>query len=350
MARRVRSFWVITSAIFENPEKHIAELEYLGADEIFILVPYETLCPNEQPVGSDQPKSRDIINPVLAQAKKHGLKVHAWIVSLRRPSSVLTSSHKDWYVVNRNGDSCVDKPAYIPDYKWLCPSQKAPSEYLLGAIHKFLERFDVDGIELDYIRFPDMFLPKALRPNYGLDREREVYRPEFDFCYCDTCREGFKRDRGPDPFDVEFGSKSWYQWVRWRSDSLTSFVSRFHRTVKSYDASIETSATVFATPGLAYRYVFQRWAAWPLDHLEPMIYHEYYDKPVEWIGEAVAEGISTGKRIIAGVLLGFLRRPEDIHEATKSAVQNGAEGICCYSYPIAHNELREELRSALSKV
>jgi len=352
MARRVRSFWVNTSAIVENLEKHVAELEYLGADELFLLsiVGEGTLYPSKYFVTSDQPKGRDLVGPVLAEAKKHGMKVHAWIVAFNRPSNVLSSAHRDWYAINRNGESCIDKPSYVSSYLWLCPTQEAPAEYLLGGIHELVERFDVDGVHLDYIRLPDVFLPEALRPTYGLDRDKEVYRPQFDFCYCDTCRKGFRRDHGIDPLEIEFGSKSWYTWVSWRADRITDFVSRFHKAIKAHDRAIETSAAVFATPGLSYRYVFQRWGVWPLDHLEPMIYHEYYGKPVEWIGEAVAEGVSTGKKIIAGILLGFLRKTEDVQKATDTAIEKGAQGICCFAYPIPHPELRESIRSALSGV
>ena len=101
-----------------------------------------------------------------------------------------------------------------------------------------VERFNVNGIHLDYIRLPDVFLPEALRLRYGLERDREVYKPEFDFCYCDTCRKGFKKDHGIDPLVIEYGSRHWYEWVSWRADRITDFVTRFHKSVKDYDATV----------------------------------------------------------------------------------------------------------------
>lgn len=352
MARYVRSFWVNTEAILDSPEKHMQELRYLGADELFLLsiVGQGALYPSRIFISAEKARKRDLLGPVVKEAKKHGMKVHGWVVAFNRPSNELVSSHREWYILNRNKESCIDRPAYVPDYLWLCPSQQGPTQFMLGGIQELLQFFDLDGVHLDYIRLPDIFLPEGLRQNYGLEREKEVYQSQFDFCYCDTCRNRFKEDHGIDPIDIEFGTRPWYTWVSWRADRITAFVSRFHKSVKAFDSEIETSAAVFATPGLAYRYVFQRWGSWPIDHLEPMIYHEYYGKPVEWIGEAVAEGVSTGKMIMAGILLGFLRKSEDIGKATQLAMTMGAQGICFFVYPIPHPQFRDEIKQALSSV
>ncbi len=50
---------------------------------------------------------------------------------------------------------------------------------------------------LDYIRYPDVILPVALWPKYNLVQDKEY--PEFDFCYCDVCRDEFKNASGVDP-------------------------------------------------------------------------------------------------------------------------------------------------------
>lgn len=32
----------------------------------------------------------------------------------------LLDKHPDWYAVNRKGESCHDKPAYVDYYRFLC--------------------------------------------------------------------------------------------------------------------------------------------------------------------------------------------------------------------------------------
>ena len=46
------------------------------------------------------------------------------------------------------------------------------------------------------------------------------------------------------------------------------------------------SAAVFATPELARKYVRQDWPKWDLDVAYPMIHHNFYDKPIEWVKTA----------------------------------------------------------------
>ena len=42
----------------------------------------------------------------------------------------LLDKHPDWYAVNRKGESCHDKPAYVDYYRFLCPNHQGVAEYL----------------------------------------------------------------------------------------------------------------------------------------------------------------------------------------------------------------------------
>ena len=57
----------------------------------------------------------------------------------------------------------------------------------------------VDGIHLDYVRYCDVILPVNLWQNYGIEQTREL--PEYDFCYCETCRAKYKAEHGVDPLE-----------------------------------------------------------------------------------------------------------------------------------------------------
>jgi len=352
MGQRTRAFWVHTNPIVDDPQKHIEELAELGAEELFVLSidGGGALYPSKSFVSTPSGKKRDMLGPLFKEAKKKGMKIHAWDVCFNKPNQELTKQKKEWFVVSRNGVSCVDKPPYVPDYLWLCPSQEEVRSFLLSGVQELAERYDLDGIHLDYIRLPDIFLPEQLRTQYGIKKGNDVYNPDYDFCYCPTCRSGFKKDYGIDPMEIEFGTRYWYQWVKWRADKITSFVRDFHKVVKSYDNTMETSAAVFATPGTSYRYVFQQWAEWPLDSLQPMIYHEYYDKGVEWIGEAVLEGVSTGKKILAGILLGFMKSDAEVKRSAEVALQKGAQGVCWFVYPIPKPEHKAALAEATRSI
>jgi len=271
-------------------------------------------------------------------------------VAFNKPNEELARSKKDWFAVNKNGVSCVDNPPYVPSYLWLCPTREDTRSFLLAGVQELAEKYDLDGIHLDYIRLPDVLMPEGLRVKYGIKGGVDVLNPEYDFCYCETCRSRFKAEHGIDPIDIQFGTRFWYQWVQWRADRITTFVKDFHKVVKAYDNTMETSAAVFATPGTSYRYVFQQWGRWPLDSLQPMIYHEYYDKGVDWIGEAVLEGVSTGKKIVAGILLGFMKNEEEVLRGARVALEKGAQGICWFVYPIPKQEHKKAITAAFAEV
>lgn len=346
-----KAFWVNPRSIYQDPEKHVKEMVDMGADEIFLLsIDNEgALYPAKLSVIAKGATQRSLIEGTIKEAKRNGLKVHSWVVALNKPNEELITKNRDWFVISKEGKSCIDNPPYVDGYKWLCPSNDQAKSYFIGTIQELIESHDIDGIHLDYIRLPDLFLPEGLRERYGLERERDVYREKFDFCYCERCRHGFEKEFGIDPLEIKFGSRKWYEWHAWRAKKITKIVESVHRTVKSYDNCIETSAAVFATPGYAYRIVFQKWGEWPLDSFEPMIYHEYYGKDIKWIGEAVMEGVSCEKTVVAGILLGFLRSEKDVEEAVSVAMEKGASGICFFLYPLPHPELKGTIRDAFSK-
>lgn len=60
--------------------------------------------------------------------KEAGLEAHHWKWTLNRRE--LLDKHPDWYAVNRKGESCYDKPAYVDYYRFLCPNHRGVAEYL----------------------------------------------------------------------------------------------------------------------------------------------------------------------------------------------------------------------------
>lgn len=117
--------------------------------------------------------------------KEAGLEAHYWKWTMNRREVLET--HPDWFAVNRKGESCYDKPAYVDYYRFLCPNHEGVAEYLAADYLKEANLPYVDGVHLDYVRFPDIVLPVSLWKNYGIEQTHEM--PEYDYCYCDVCRK-----------------------------------------------------------------------------------------------------------------------------------------------------------------
>ena len=126
------------------------------------------------------------------------------------------------YAVNGLGESAYDKPAYVDHYKFLCPNREEVYQFLENMYGKIADLPEVDGIHLDFIRFPDVILARGLWEKYGLVMDREF--PQYDYCYCDKCVADFKTKTGidiksvPDPSSVQ-------EWKQFRYDLITDMVT-----------------------------------------------------------------------------------------------------------------------------
>ena len=324
---RVKAVWSGTG--FRESETLIAGAKNMGLTDVFIGAFMESGAAYKSPSLVTGPNAVEMNEAKETVKRLHdeGVRVHAWIISLMHPEAV-THGH---YVVNKEGVSCLQKAPYVPYYTWLCPHDPGTRDFLVGVARQLSEELDFDGIHLDYIRYPDVFIPVGLRKKYGLTEGFDDYYPDLDYCYCDDCRAAYEAETGVDPVKLQYGEEGWSAWTKWRTDNVVKIVQAVREEVKKRGLTL--SAAVFATPGLAVKSVLQDWARFPLDMALPMIYVRDYGKDYRWVGEAVAEGVTTGKEIVAGLNVGHYGGLDELDYSVKSAIRNGASGVCFFSYP-----------------
>ena len=262
-----------------------------------------------------------------ALAAAEGLDVHTWTWALCRGGTLL-EEHPDWYVVNREGKSACDQPPYVGYYHFLCPSRPEVRRYLGEEIDRIVSTEGLRGVHLDYIRYPDVILPRALWRKYGLVQDEEL--PPFDFCYCDVCRQQFRQRNGRDPLELPDPSAD-KDWRRFRWDSITTLVNelaaRIHRAGKL------VSAAVFPSPAIARRLVRQDWPAWDLDAVLPMVYNSFYEEDIPWIEDTVRQGVQSlpaGRSLYAGLYLPALSAEGEFEQAAAAALAGGAAGLALF--------------------
>ena len=275
-------------------------------------------------------------------AHEVGLEFQTWI-----PSMIQGENPKlppDLYAYNGLGESAWDKPAYAAYYKFLCPSREEVYNFLEELYVQIASLEEVDGIHLDYIRFPDVILARGLWDKYGLVMDREY--PQYDYCYCDHCVEEFHEQSGIDIRSVEDPSQV-EEWKQYRYDLITGIVNRLSESVHARGKKI--SAAVFPGPNsVAKKIVRQEWDTWNLDAFFPMNYNDFYLEDTHWIGEVTLEGVTAldhRKPLYSGLFIcpnpetksqqadpenhGLL--PEELEDAIRESMENGAEGICLFT-------------------
>jgi hypothetical protein len=267
--------------------------------------------------------------PALAStAHAEGLAFHRWIWVLNRNGDAWArENHPEWFTVSRNGESSLTHPPYVDYYRWVCPRRAAVRLYLQDVARREARGSGFDGIHFDYIRYPDVILPRALWDRYGLVQDREL--PQFDFCYCEVCRDIFAQRTGIDPMDLADPAAD-PRWTAFRWESVTMAVDDMARVVRREGR--EVSAAVFPTPTVARRLVRQAWETWPLDAVFPMVYHSFYEEPVSWVGDATREGVEAlagARPLFTGLYLPDLT-PDDLAHAVTYAEAAGAAGAALF--------------------
>lgn len=266
---------------------------------------------------------------VYRLCKEAGLEAHYWLWTMNRRD--LLEKHPEWGAVSRTGKSTYDNPPYVDYYRFLCPTHPGVADTIAADYLRCANLKYVDGMQLDYVRFPDVVLPTSLWSNYGIDQSSEL--PEYDFCYCDLCREEFKKQTGRDPLLEQYPAQD-QSWLNFRLDAITKVVRKIHETLAADGKFL--SAAVFPGPSMATRMVRQDWGNWPLPAYFPMIYNGFYNEGPEWIGRSVAESVKAvgGKAsIYAGIMYPDLKKGNDFEKALDAAYQNGAAGVSIFDGP-----------------
>lgn len=261
-------------------------------------------------------------------AKENGLEAHRWMWTMNRGEKELLEKHPEYYAVSRSGKSCANNPPYVGYYRFLSPSHPDVPKYLEEKAREQLEMEDVDGLHLDYIRYPDVILPVNLWQNYNLDQSTEL--PDFDFCYSQFSKDAFLKETGINIDLVERPDQS-LSWRSFRQQQITKVVNRICAAAKEYDKPV--TAAVFPTPDLAKRIVRQNWPNWDLTAVFPMIYHGFYKEPIHWIGTAVDEGVQAinGKYpLYAGLYLPDFKNLGELEQGILLAKKNGAAGVSLF--------------------
>ena len=298
--------------------------------------------------GSDfLPVEGEWLEKILPLAKNAGLEVHGWMISMPCTIPEIVENHKEWFVVNRNGESAVDHPAYVDYYKFTCPNRPGSQDFIERRVEEITSIDGLDGIHFDYIRFPDVISAEALQPKYGTVQNEEL--APYDYCYCEVCRSKFEEAHGVDPMALD-DPPTHTQWRLFRYESITNLVNnRLIPIARENDKAV--SAATFPN----WQAVRQRWHHWDLDYVHPMLYHNFYHAGANWVRNHTRDGIERlrgqGKStaLYSGLNVGAVA-PGGLKRLLRKAHEGDAAGVTLFSAGAMNDSMWsvfEETTSAL---
>lgn len=273
-----------------------------------------------------------------------GLELHCWMITTNCREPEVREAHPDWYMVSRSGKSSLTDPPYVNYYRWLSPILPEVRDHITARARRLADHPLVQGVHLDYVRYPDVILPVGLWEQYGLDQSEEM--SDFDFDYSDRVREIVRGDIGQDPLQIADPAHD-QEWLHYRYKSVTRLVDQVTKAV--HGQGKEITAAVFPTPSMARKICRQDWDKWSLDLFCPMIYHSFYNEPLEWIGKCMLENIAaTPVPICAGLYMPAFNTPKEFAQGLQIVRDRGGAGVSLFD--TVSEEYWEVFRQFVSSV
>ncbi|MEG4169766.1 family 10 glycosylhydrolase [Microcoleus sp. S13_C3] len=213
----------------------------------------------------------DPLASAVKLAHERGIELHAWVwvfatgnkrhnTLIGQPSSYpgpVLSAHPDWANIDNKG-----RRQHPNDGKfYLDPANPEARNYLLRIVSEIANNYKVDGVQLDYIRYP--FQDDNANFTYG---------------YGIAARQQFKQLTGVDPVNISPSNGSlWRQWVEFKTNQINSFVAEVSQLLRQNYPRTILSVAVFPHPESQRIYkIQQNWEVWArqgiVDLIVPMTY------------------------------------------------------------------------------
>ena len=264
---------------------------------------------------------------LIKQAHCAGIQVHAWINLL----SLSTNSNA--FIIKKFGEGILtknqDEKKRIDDYKiddqyFLEPGDLRVREELANVVKEIvLEYPQLDGIQFDYIRYPDK------HPFYG-HTKMNIAR--------------FKKATGSKT-DAEDSAL----WKDWKRRQVTELLELLVSKTRQLRPGIKISTTGCVPYIRAYHEAFQDWPSWIKDGLVDfvtlMTYPTELEEFAKYIQEAKTKVPDLKKVIIAIGAYKFLRLPEEFRQELQYCENEKSKGCAVLHYGslLESAELRKTL-------
>jgi uncharacterized lipoprotein YddW (UPF0748 family) len=336
----VKALWIVRDSI-SNSEKTEEAVNYAAAHgytDIFVQLRgrgdayYKSSFvpgPVEYPTI---PEYYDPLDNVIKLAHKRGLKVHAWFnmlltwSSVKNPKSVEhpVNAHKDWFMVSSDGLKMINVPLdtlknHNIEGRFISPVYPDVRDYFVKVITEVILKYDVDGVHLDYIRYPNQ-----------------------DYDFNDLIRDDFIKKENSDPVDIvksnsvdDNSIKQFENFQNYRASLVTGLVRQISERVKNSGKKITLSAAVKPDIDEAFTVYGQDWGKWLdeglIDFAALMNYYQNCDKVQDILEKALKT--VTSDKLVMGVGLYKLTKEETLKQL-EITDELKIKGFSIFSYKV----------------
>jgi uncharacterized lipoprotein YddW (UPF0748 family) len=300
------------------------------------------------PALAPQP-SFDPLATAIAKGHERGLAVHAWInVNLVAGTDVPASRshiayrHPEWLMVPRElaQDLAALDPSG-PEYLgrltryarrqaaeleglYLSPATPGAVEYTNSVVRDIVQRYAVDGVHLDYVRYPNDDFDYSRETLAAFRRSLSASLPPSDVSRYDA-----RLPAEPLFYTQAFGD----QWHAFRVDRLTALLTELRQTVKTVRPSATVSATVSPDPTEAASRKLQDWGRWlNLDLVDVICPAAYTTDVAAFASQIATAQVAAGRHSLWAGIGAHRLSSEQTVDDIRAARQLGVGGVILFSY------------------
>lgn len=357
-ADEVRALWVVRTSLTSPAAigAMVTSAKAGGFNTLLVQVrgrgdAYYQRALEPRPAALASQPAFDPLATVIDRAHAAGLRVHAWmnmnlvvgVGEMPVAREHVVYRHPEWLMVPRAlADDLAGADPRSPSYLgrlaryaraqsneieglYLSPVSQAAADYTVSVVQDVVDRYPLDGVHLDYVRYPS--------PDFDYSRDTLAAFRRF------VLPELAAADRRRYDARVASGETVLYtrafpeRWRTFRADRLTALVAQLHAAIKTRRPSAIVSAAVAPDPVEAADRRLQNWRTWlDRDLVDVICPMAYTTDPVVFAAQVEgAQQIAGGHPVWAGIGAYRLTSAQ-ITAHVRTTRRLGAAGVILFSY------------------